>query len=58
MKCVKCQKEIKIGHGFYNYPSGPQCAECGHKISAEVDKALTAELYKMAKELRDHKKIL
>lgn len=38
--CVKCNCEINPSAGFYNYPSGVQCTECGREFSKKLAKAL------------------
>ncbi len=58
MKCVKCQTDIKIGQGYYNYPSGAMCSTCGSKRAPMVEKALNAELNKMANEIKKYGRII
>ncbi len=54
--CTKCGCEIK--GGFFNYPSGVQCAKCGDERAPLVERALNEEFQRMAKELKEHKRLL
>lgn len=53
MKCSKCGKEIPVGAGYYNYPSGVNCRTCGSVHVPAVDKALKEELLPMAKAINE-----
>ncbi len=54
--CTKCGIEIIPAAGYFNYPSGIMCVECGLKRNPAVEKALNEELLRMAKELKGNKK--
>lgn len=45
-KCAKCNEEINHNAGFYNFPSGAMCAQCGKARSASIMKALDKEITK------------
>lgn len=47
LKCSKCGKEIPVGVGFYNYPSGAMCSKCGEEENITVRKAMDAEVKRL-----------
>lgn len=55
MKCTKCGKDIPIGAGYYNYPSGLMCSTCGKERLPAVEKAMNDEIIRMAKELKNNR---
>lgn len=36
-KCAKCGAVIIASEGFFNYPSGAQCAKCGFRRSVDKE---------------------